>query len=153
MNSANHCVYVHLIFASKTLLQFEDASEWEALHTSLFDFLNRKGLEPYSVHILPDHLHLLIRLNENTIINELVREVKKNLSITINRTGKLDSKFSWQSGFGAFSVSHSQIGRVREFIRNQENFHESTSFLDEFRQILRNNNIEFEEKDLFREIK
>jgi len=55
-------------------------------------------------------------------------------------------KLQWQSGYGAFSVSHSNVGRVEQYIANQEAHHRKQTFQDEFREILRKHGIEWDEK-------
>lgn len=58
-------------------------------------------------------------------------------------------RFAWQTGYGAFTVSCSQVERVRNYIRDQADHHQKQSFEDEFRDILKRHGIAFEEKYLF----
>lgn len=57
--------------------------------------------------------------------------------------------FAWQKGYGAFSVSQSNLTKVREYIRTQEKHHTRASFKDEFRALLRRHGIDFDERFVF----
>jgi putative transposase len=63
--------------------------------------------------------------------------------------GEQGINFSWQEGYGAFSVSSSNLDQVVRYIQNQEAHHKKTSFEDEFRALLRKHGVEFEAKYAF----
>ncbi len=56
--------------------------------------------------------------------------------------------FSWQEGFGSFSVSLSQLDRVRRYIQRQPEHHKTETYLEEYKKLLRNHQIEFNEGEL-----
>jgi len=58
----------------------------------------------------------------------------------------MNCHFSWQSGYGAFSVSKSNISAVKKYIQNQEEHHRKLSFKDEFRKFLAKHEVEYDEK-------
>jgi hypothetical protein len=76
----------------------------------------------------------------------MIAEVKRSSSIWIKTKERDLNAFQWQSGYGAFSVSHSHVGRVCKYIEGQEPHHVRVSFQDEFRLFLRRHNIEFDER-------
>ena len=78
-----------------------------------------------------------------------VRDIKNNSSNFINDNGWLKKKFSWQEGYGVFSYSESNYGKVIDYIKNQKQHHERKNFRKEYLQLLEKFNIAFEEKYLF----
>jgi putative transposase len=82
-------------------------------------------------------------------LSTLVEKVKSSSSLYVNKKQLLRGRFYWQEGFGGFSVSHSQLGRVIRYIQSQEEHHEKRSFASEYRSLLRKYAIEYDEHYLF----
>ena len=99
---------------------------------------------------MPDHLHLFIGLNPNQAISNLIRIVKSDSSEWINKENLTRGKFQWQEGYGAFSHSRSQVNKVVNYITNQQEHHKKKTFLEEYQQILKDFNIEFDERYIFK---
>ena len=100
---------------------------------------------------MPDHVHILARLSPTIAISDVLRIIKTNSSKWFDDTFELSPHFAWQRGFGAFSVSASNVEQVTRYIQNQEEHHKTLSFQDEYRQLLIRNGIEFDERYLFEE--
>ena len=77
---------------------------------------------------------------------ELVEEIKKPTSKWMKTQGEAFCEFYWQSGYGVFSVSRSNVGEVREYIMRQDEHHKTMSFQDEVRRLLTAHGIEFDER-------
>ena len=75
-----------------------------------------------------------------------MEEVKKGSSKWIKTQGPRYSNFQWQAGYGAFSVSQSNVPNVKSYIANQEEHHRRRSFQDELRAFLRRHQVEFDER-------
>ncbi len=82
-------------------------------------------------------------------ISDLVRDVKNNSSNYINAHDWVKGRFSWQEGYGVFSYSHSQVDTVYQYIANQERHHSQKTFEEEYVYLLRESEVDFEEKYLF----
>ena len=82
-------------------------------------------------------------------ISDLVRDIKNDSSNFINEQNWIDGNFSWQDGYGAFSYSHKQIENVYEYVLKQETHHKKQSFMDEYLELLRKFEIDYNEKFLF----
>ncbi len=95
-----------------------------------------------------DHIHLLVRLHQDTAVADCVRTIKANSSKWL-RESHDDRWLGWQDGYGAFSVSKSHIPDVQTYIQNQESHHAKTSFQDEFRTLLKRHDLDFEERYLW----
>lgn len=82
-------------------------------------------------------------------ISEIVRDIKANSSRFINSKKWIKGKFQWQEGFGAFSVSQSQMDKVYNYILNQEKHHSSKSFKEEYIELLKKYEVAYKEEYLF----
>ena len=78
-----------------------------------------------------------------------MRDLKANSSGWMHDVFPEIADFSWQNGYGAFSVSSSQVPCVQRYIANQEEHHKKRTFRDEFVQMLKVNEIEFDERFLW----
>ncbi len=93
-----------------------------------------------------NHVHLLVRLKPRHSIPDILKRIKANSSKWINDCNKSDGRFSWQVGYGIFSVSESQLPRVLEYVANQKKRHRNITFEEEFIQLLEKHEIGYEIK-------
>ncbi len=91
----------------------------------------------------PDHVHALIDLPTSQSIEQVVKLLKGSSSHWINQNRLLRGRFSWGRGYGAFSVSHSQIDRVAAYITNQEDHHRRKTFDQEFEVFVKRYGLEW----------
>ena len=98
---------------------------------------------------IEDHIHLLVNLSPVKSVADSIRDIKANSSKWFNEQVELGFKFQWQKGYGAFTVSHSQIDNVRAYLRNQREHHAQLNFEDEYVKLLRRHEIEFQHEYLF----
>lgn len=99
---------------------------------------------------MEDHIHILIELKPESSLSDLVRDIKKHSTIFINKQNWLSYKFSWQSGFGAFSYSYSQVDKVYNYIKNQDKIHLNRTFQKEYTEFLNKFNVEYRDEFLFK---
>ena len=142
-------VYIQVVFAVKYRRNLIDKS-WK---TDLYKYMSGiiKGQDQKSIIVngMPDHVHLFIGLRPAMSISALVRDVKNNSTNFINDHGFVKGKFSWQSGYGAFSYSHSHIDRVYNYILNQEAHHKKKTFREEYFGLLKTFEVPYDEGYLF----
>jgi REP element-mobilizing transposase RayT len=140
---------IHAVFAVRGRQNLITDDFKESLFTYMGGTL--KGLHQYPLLINghKDHVHLLFELNPTSSISEIIQKVKANSSRWVNEQGFINSKFTWQSGYGAFSNSRSHRKRLLKYIENQENHHAMKSFKQEYIELLNEYNVEFNEKYLF----
>ena len=138
-------VYIHLVFATKNRYPFlTDAPLRADLHGYLAG--TSTGLDCPALEIggVADHVHLLARLGRGRTLADWVKELKRASTVWLHGRGLSD--FSWQAGYGAFSVSASQLDKARHYIAGQEAHHRQTTFQDEFRALLRVHEVEWDER-------
>ena len=92
---------------------------------------------------------VFIGLKPTITISELTRDIKAGASKFINDNKSVAGKFSWQEGFGAFSNSNDHVSTVTNYINNQKENHARKTFWEEYLQLLKESDIEYDEKYLF----
>lgn len=140
---------VHLIFSTKERkpsLSEEIRPDLHAYMATIF-----KNLESPAIIInsMPDHIHILFLLHRTKTLSEVVGEVKRASSKWLKTQSTNLEYFSWQAGYGAFSVSESNIIAVKKYITNQQEHHQKTSFQEEVRAFLDKHGVEYDESYLW----
>ncbi len=142
-------IYIQIIFAVKgrqNLIQ----KNWKVeLNKYISGIIKGKNQKPIIVNGMPDHIHVFTGLRPSMAISDLVRDIKNNSTKFINERKFVRGKFSWQDGYGAFSYSHSHIGKVYNYILNQEKHHKKKTFKEEYFEFLRKFEIEHNKNYLF----
>jgi len=142
-------IYIHLVFHIKkncTYIREEDLPEVFAYIGGLIS--NAKSI-PLVVGGINDHVHILFTLPKTMCLADFVRYIKSNSSKWIKSKGNYYKWFSWQDGYGAFSVSASVVDKTIEYIRNQQKHHETISYIDEYKQFLEMYKIRYDENFAF----
>ena len=138
---------VHLVYSTKARMPWLTQSVRDNLFAYQAGIYKQWESPALLIGGVDDHVHALFSLSRNFPLKKIVEEVKKSSSKwmkTSEGTGNKD--FSWQAGYGAFSVSQSNVKAVLEYIRNQEQHHARTTFKDEFRMLLNRHELEFDER-------
>src|SRR5208283_1537475 len=116
----------------------------------LWDYLagiaRNHGMQVMAVGGTQNHIHILVVLPSDIALSDAVRTLKANSSRWMRETDRL---FAWQEGYGAFSVSPSQLDKVKQYIANQPAHHATHSFEQEFLAMLQAANIRFEPNHVF----
>jgi len=118
----------------------------DELHHYLGGILIKHDCQPLIIGGVEDHVHLLSTLSRTCEAAEMVKEVKRGSSLWLKTKGPDLSDFAWQNGYGIFSIGFSQVEIVKNCIVGQEEHHRKVSFQDEFRELLRRYEIEFDER-------
>ncbi len=140
-------VWLHLVFSTKERRPFLTNEEFQVeMCRMLAHHVKESGCVSASVGGHIDHVHLLVGLSRTISIAKLIERIKTETSIWAKEKENCSSVFSWQAGYGAFSVSHSNRIAVDEYIRNQREHHQKLSFQDEFRELCKRHEIEIDER-------
>ena len=99
-----------------------------------------------------DHLHILIGIRPTQSLSDLMQHVKQNSSRWINDNKLTKLRFSWQQGYGEFSYSKSDIPRISTYIENQEEHHKKVSFMDEYKDLLDEFDLEYDNHYIFKPV-
>jgi putative transposase len=119
----------------------------------LYDYIkaicHAKNCDAKIVNGVEDHLHMLVSLHKNISLSKLIEEIKRSSSKWIKALDSSLHQFYWQCGYGAFSVSQSNLERVELYIKNQYQHHQKQSFQDELRKFLIQHNVTYDENYLW----
>jgi len=140
-------ILVHTVFSTKDRRPFlRDNVLREELHRYLGGILANHDCQPLSIGGGEDHVHILSTLSRTCQASEMVKEVKRGSSLWLKTKDPDLPDFAWQNGYGIFSIGFSQVEAVRNYIAGQEEHHRKVTFQDEFRELLRRYEIEFDER-------
>jgi REP element-mobilizing transposase RayT len=135
MPSTHSNLHIHVVFSTKDRFPFI-AKEWRArLRAYIGGIARNLGATSLAVGGIEDHNHLLLGVKPSHRLDYLIRDIKGDSSIFVKN--EFDRKFSWQKGYGVFSVSPSAIEDVREYVLKQEKHHAKRSFQDEYVELLK----------------
>ena len=141
--------YIHLIFSTKDRERTLSDEIRPELHAYMGGILKGLGCSPIEPNTEPDHAHVLFLLSRTETLSDVVGNLKKSSNDWLRKQGPQFASFFWQAGFGAFSVSQSQVDGVRAYIRNQREHHRVKSFQEEFRAFLKAYEVEYDERYLW----
>jgi len=140
-------VYLHVIFSTKHRAPFlTDEGIRGEMHAYLASIVKAYKSHPVIIGGIADHVHILCTLPKTEAYAKLIGEAKRNSSKWIKTKGSQYTGFQWQNGYGAFSVSHSLMPAVREYIQHQVQHHRIRTFQEEFREFLLKHEVAFEER-------
>jgi putative transposase len=140
----------HIIFSTKDRAPIITPESQERLYEYIGGIIRAQGGIALAINGVADHLHVLAKLRQDKALSDMIRDFKANASGWMHNLFPEQKDFAWQNGYGAFTVSASQITEVSRYIANQEKHHQKRSFRDEFIAILKANEMEFDERYLWK---
>lgn len=148
MSSTHLSLHVHVVFGTKHQRPFM-ATEWRPrLHAYLGGAAKTLDVVPEAIGGVADHVHLLLGLKATHCLSNLMRDLKRVSSAWVHETiGEHD--FQWQDGYGAFTVSVSMLESVCHYTANQEEHHRKKTFQEEYVELLKRNEVQYDEKYLW----
>jgi len=138
-------VVIHVIFSTKERRPFLAPGIRPNLHAYLATVARNAGCECYRAGGVEDHVHLAIRLARTLTIADLVENLKTSTSKWLKTQSPDLAAFSWQRGYGCFSVGPTDLNALLAYIDNQEEHHRAKTFQEEFRMLLDKYGVEYDE--------
>jgi putative transposase len=129
-------LFVHLVFAVKHRESLITPEVESRLYPYITGVVNKRKHALIAIGGTMDHIHILARLHPAQSISDLVRDIKTNSSHMINEAHLTPHRFAWQTAYGAFTNSKSQVPRVKRYILNQKEHHRQKTFKEEMMHIL-----------------
>jgi putative transposase len=140
-------VYIHLVFSTKDRRPFlRDIPTRDSLHAFLSGVSDQMDCPSILVGGVEDHVHLLARFGRTLTQAEWVKELKRVSNRWLKDRSRDFADFEWQGGYASFSVSQSNLEKVKIYIAEQEKHHRKMRFQDELRILLRKHKVEWDEK-------
>ena len=141
---------IHTVFSTKNREPFLTTSELRSgTYAYLGGVVKTLKCHPIKIGGVADHVHLLTTLARAITVAEFVKELKRVSTNWIQIQEVVQERFHWQAGYAAFSVGRSEIRDVEAYIDSQEEHHQNITFQDEYRRLLREHNVEYDERYLW----
>ena len=144
MGQSLHQAYAHLIFSTKDRRNQIHGEVETKLYSYLGGIARDLDTPLVAINGMPDHLHLLIRVNKNLADVEFMKQLKGSSSKWMSEQGESD--FQWQKGYGWFSVGLKDLSLAKGYLAKQKEHHKTTTFHDEYRKFLVEYEVEFDER-------
>ena len=148
MGSTLSDLLYHVIFSTKHRVPIISTALSHELYSYMAGIVNGEGGKMLLVGGAEDHVHGLIKLKPSQTLSTVVQKLKGHSSKWLNKSKKIEGRFSWQSGYAAYSVSRSLFPAVCRYIENQAEHHRKLSFEDEYTKLLQKHGVEFDKRYL-----
>ena len=140
-------IYVHLVFGTKYRKPWITDDVRNELHSYITGIIKNMESPVLKINSVSDHIHILFLQSKNFALAKIVEDVKKSSSKWMKTKGITD--FTWQIGYGAFSVSSSKIEIVKKYIETQKEHHRKKTFIEEVDLFMKEYGIDDYNKDYF----
>ena len=139
-------IYVHLVFSTKHRARCLPDVIRPELHAYMGGILRDTGCPSIAINSEPDHAHILFQLGRTVDVAWVVNQVKKGSTRFLRPRIPGMVPFSWQLGYGAFSIGWREVETVIQYIANQRQHHRGDTYKDEFRRLCRDYDIPLDER-------
>lgn len=148
MPSTHTSLHYHIVFSTKDRFPFIKPEWEERLHAYLGGTIKTADAVPLAINGIDDHIHLLVGLRATHCLANFVQDVKQTSSRWIHETITIKN-FAWQSGYGAYTVSPSNLDAVTKYIANQKEHHRHKTFQQEYVEFLKKSGVKYDERYLW----
>lgn len=139
----------HIIFSTKERRPQIHAALKEELYRYIGGIIRAEGGVSIEIGGIEDHIHILAKIKPSVSVSETLNKIKSNSSKWVHDHKPADASFAWQVGYAAFTVSESQVERVRQYIRSQEDHHRRQTFQEELVDLLERHGVEYDPRYLW----
>jgi putative transposase len=141
-------ILYQIVFTTKNRNPVMNTDNRKELYKYIWGILQNKKCHLYQINGVEDHLHILTHIHPSVAISDLVKDIKIASSKYIKENDLFPDFPGWQEGYGAFTYSIEAKENLIHYIKNQEEHHTKTTFREEYIALLKEHNIEFDEKYL-----
>ncbi|MEW6685640.1 MAG: IS200/IS605 family transposase [Candidatus Edwardsbacteria bacterium] len=145
-------IYIQFIFAVQDRESIIQTPWKNDLYKYITGIVQSNKHKLIAINGMPNHIHVFIGYKPHQLIPDLLQDIKGSSSGWINKKGFTKGKFRWQEGYGAFSYSYSHIDRVVKYIINQEQHHKKKTFREEYIELLKRFDIDYDERYILKDI-
>jgi REP element-mobilizing transposase RayT len=141
-------ILYQIVFSTKNREQTLIKTGREELYKYIWGVLKNKNCHLYRIGGVSDHLHIITHLHPNISLASLIKDIKLASTDSIKKHSIFPSFNGWQDGYSAFTYSFSDKDRLIEYVKNQEEHHRKTTFIEELTELLKEHGIEYDPKYL-----
>ena len=152
MANTYHQIYLQTVFAVKYRSSVIEKGWRSQLVGVIGNLINETNCKTIIVNGVEDHVHCFFGLKPVVSVSELMKTVKAKSSKYVNDHKLTPQRFEWQEGYGVFSYRQSDVDAIYKYIQNQETHHKTQSFRDEYLELLKEFNVQFDEQYIFQDL-
>jgi len=141
-------ILYQIVFGTKNREKTLIAPNRHELFKYIWGILKKKNCHLYRINGVEDHLHIVTHLHPSVSLASLIKDTKLASSDFIKKNNIFQKFGGWQDGYGAFTYSIKEKDRLIEYVKNQEEHHKTETFREEYIKLLKEHEIEFDEKYL-----
>ena len=141
-------IFYQIVFSTKKREPSIAEIHCQELYKYIWGIIKNRNCKLYRINGIEDHIHIFSDLNPSHSLADYVKDIKTASSIWMKECGKFPEFNGWQEGYGAFTYSVKEKNIIIEYIKNQKEHHKTETFSDEYKRLLVENGIEFDERYL-----
>ena len=141
-------IYYQIVFGTKSRKPAIIERNESELYKYIWGVLKNKQCTLYRINGMPDHIHIFCDLHPSISCSNLVKDIKISTNLWMKQSGLFPEFDGWQEGYGAFTYSIREKEMIINYIKNQKEHHKNETFENEFKRLLNEHGIEFDEKYL-----
>ncbi len=142
-------IFYHTIISTKNRKETIPNNDCEELYHYIWGIVSKKNCKLYQINGAMDHIHLLTDLHPTLSLSDFVKDIKVASSIWMKQHEKFPHWDSWGKGYGTFTCSYKEKERITSYIKGQKAHHKKENSFEEYKRLLEENGIEFDERYLF----
>lgn len=141
-------IYYQIIFGTKHREPTINEKNEPELYKYIWGILKNKNCKLYRINGIQNHIHIFCDLHPSISLSNLVKDIKISTNLWMKQSGLFPEFTEWQEGYGAFTYSIREKEMIINYIKNQKEHHKNETFEEEYKRILKEEGIEFDEKYL-----
>jgi len=141
-------IYYQIVFGTKNRKPTIACAYEKELFQYIHGIIKNKRCKLYRINGMEDHLHIMSDLHPTVCLSDYIKDIKVASNTWMKESGKFQAFEGWQEGYAAFTYSIKEKDTIINYIKNQKGHHQAETFYNEFKRLLIENGIEFDEKYL-----
>lgn len=141
-------IFYQIVFSTKNRDAALSEQHAEELYKYIWGIIKERGCRLYRIGGMEDHLHIFSDLHPSVCLSDYIKEIKLGSGNWMKRSGLFPCFAGWQDGYGAFTYNSKEKQTIIDYIKNQKEHHRKESFQEEYKRLLEENGIVFDEKYL-----
>ncbi|ANI88134.1 transposase [Arachidicoccus ginsenosidimutans] len=141
-------ILYQIVYSTKNREATLNAENRKELYKYIWGILKNKNCHLYQIGGIENHLHIVTHLHPSVALADLVKNIKLASTDYIKSKNLFPDFTGWQDGYGAFTYSVEAKENLINYVKNQEEHHRKKTFVEEYKELLNEHNIEFDEKYL-----
>lgn len=142
-------MYLHIVFSTKSREKLILPEYEKRIYPYISTVCRESGCPVFEIGGVEDHIHILLELSRTMTVSKLIEQIKSNSSRWIKSQFSECRNFSWQRGYGVFSVGRSMLSSVKNYVQIQKEHHKHSTFKEEFLNLLDRAGIQYDERYLW----